>query len=85
MRLRSEVHLAASIGGLGPAAADAFASGSVAGIGGWFLPEGAPLAVSSIIWFSVPLDAHSLPGWFAGDDADLLRLRFAPWRLSRSW
>ncbi|CAE7395870.1 HFA1 [Symbiodinium sp. CCMP2592] len=43
----------------------------VAGIGGWFLPEGAPLAVSSIVWFSIPLDAHSLPGWFADDDTDL--------------
>ena len=34
VRLRSPVHLAASFGGRGPAAADAFASGSVAGIGG---------------------------------------------------
>ena len=71
VRLRSPVHLAASFGGRGPAAADAFASGSVAGVGRWFLPEGAPLAVSSIIWFSIPLDAHSLPGWFAGDNTDL--------------
>ena len=27
--------------------------------------------MSPIIWFSIPLTACSLPGWLAGDDADL--------------
>ena len=71
VRLQSPVHLAVDAAGSGPAAADAFASGSVAGIGGWFLPEGAPLAASSIIWFSFHLDRAALPGWFVGGDADL--------------
>ena len=71
VRLESPVHLAVRLAGSSPAAADAFASGEIAGIGGWFLPEGAPLAVSSIIWYSIPLDTDSLPDWFAGDSADL--------------
>ena len=70
-RLQSPVHLAVRPGKFGPAAADAFATGGTAGIGGWFLPEGLPLAVSSIIWFSISLDARSLPDWFAADGADL--------------
>ena len=43
------------------AAADAFASSTCAGIGGWWMPNDAQLAVSSICWFSMSLDKSSLP------------------------
>lgn len=49
------------------AAADAFASHNRAGIGGWWLPAGAPLCVSELRWFSYQFSMDALPAWFKAD------------------
>ena len=47
-----------------PCAADAFATADAAGIGGWWVPPGAPLQASAVKWFSFALTRDSLPAWF---------------------
>eukprot|EP00438_Fugacium_kawagutii_P032077 Skav235377 [mRNA] locus=scaffold59:244863:246083:- [translate_table: standard] len=54
-----------------PAAADAFAEASVAGIGGWWLPQGKSLQPEHIKWFSIQITADELPDWFLDKCADL--------------
>ena len=50
-------------------AADAFADASGAGIGGWWLPEGAGLEPGNVQWFSMQLQRGSLPEWFQGSSS----------------
>ena len=45
------------------AAADAYAEGACAGIGGWWLPANCGLAPENICWFSIELAPHLLPPW----------------------
>ena len=45
------------------AAADAFAEGDECGIGGWFLPPGAPDDAASAFWFSLRLKSSDFPDW----------------------
>ena len=45
-------------------AADAFAEGDVAGLGGWWLMPGRPLQSAQMRWFSLRLRRQDLPGWF---------------------
>ena len=51
----------------GLAAADAWADAEHAGLGGWWLPYGAPVDAAEICWFSVQLTRKSLPSWFRAD------------------
>ena len=46
------------------AAADAFAEGARAGLGGWWLPSSLPLCPENICYFSIPLQPSDLPAWF---------------------
>ncbi len=48
----------------GVAAADAFAEGEWAGIGGWMLPPGAELQPENIIWYAEEIHINDLPSWF---------------------
>ena len=48
----------------GLSAADAFATDSTAGIGGWWLPTHCRMEASNVKWFRLDLDRCSLPGWF---------------------
>ncbi|CAE7193802.1 unnamed protein product, partial [Symbiodinium necroappetens] len=68
---RVPVHLVETPATQCVAAADAFASSTCAGIGGWWMPNEAQLAVSSICWFSMSLDKSSLPEWFVPKGAGL--------------
>ena len=56
------------------AAADAYASGQSAGLGGWWLPDGLPLHPANIQWFSISLRQEELPKWFAEEAQDLQSL-----------
>jgi hypothetical protein len=49
----------------GLAAADAFAEGDTAGIGGWLLPQGANLKPENVIWFSEQIGKEDIPCWFS--------------------
>ena len=51
-----------SFGGI--AAADAFAEGDVAGIGGWMLPPGVELRPENIVWFAEEIHIEEVPSWF---------------------
>ena len=51
----------------GLAAADAWADAERAGLGGWWLPDGAPVDAAEIHWFSVQLTRKSLPSWFRAE------------------
>ena len=53
------------------AAAGAYGEGTRAGVGGWFLPEGAELHPSNILWFSCEVEWAALPAWFTKDLHDL--------------
>ena len=46
------------------AAADAFADGARAGLGGWWLPSNLPLCPENICYFSIQLQPSDLPAWF---------------------
>ena len=46
------------------AAADAYAEGGCAGIGGWWLPANCALTPENFCWFSIELAPHLLPSWF---------------------
>ena len=65
------VHLVDLPGPCVVAAADAYADGTRAGVGGWFLPEDAELHPSNIFWFSCELEWADLPAWFTKDLRDL--------------
>ena len=58
----------------GVAAADAYASGQSAGLGGWWLPDGLPLHPANIQWFSISLRQEDLPKWFTEEAQDLQSL-----------
>ena len=64
------VHLVDLPGPCVAAAADAYAEGTRAGVGGWFLPEGAELHPSNIFW-SCEVEWAALPAWFTTDLRDL--------------
>ena len=49
------------------AAADAFAEGDVAGLGGWWLPPGRDLELANIQYFAFRLKRSDLPAWFCQD------------------
>ena len=49
------------------AAADAFAAGNAAGIGGWWLPEDSPPRIQNFRWFSCQFSLSALPAWFKAD------------------
>ena len=68
---RAPVHLVETPATQCVAAADAFANSTGAGIGGWWMPNDAQLAASSICWFSISLDKSSLPEWFVPKGAGL--------------
>ena len=53
------------------AAADAYAEGTRAGVGGWLLPEGAELHPSNIFWCSCEVEWAAVPAWFTKDLRDL--------------
>ena len=53
------------------AAAGAYGEGTRAGVGGWFLPEGAELHPSKNFWFSCEVEWAALPAWFTNDLRDL--------------
>ena len=61
------------------AAADAYADGTRAGVGGWFLPEDAELHPSNIFWFSCELEWADLPAWFT-KDLRICNQPLPPWR-----
>ena len=44
-------------------AADAFAKGEIAGLGGWFLLPGLPCVVQNIRWFRLAVTRDTLPSW----------------------
>ncbi|CAE7763577.1 Ubr3, partial [Symbiodinium sp. CCMP2456] len=46
------------------AAADAYAQGQSAGIGGWWMLPGDGICPTSIFWFSIAIQAAELPDWF---------------------
>ena len=50
------------------AAADAFAEGDVAGLGGWWLPPGHDLDLANIQYFAISLKRSDLPAWFCHDN-----------------
>ncbi len=54
-------------------AADAFATPTSAGLGGWWLPPGKQLEPQNILWFSIPLVRSDLPAWFKSADSDSLQ------------
>ncbi|CAE7204478.1 PP5 [Symbiodinium sp. CCMP2592] len=64
MRLRVAVHLVETTGPRLVAAADAFADGRKAGVGGWWLRPGCELRPENICWFSYAITAEELPEWF---------------------
>lgn len=49
-------------------AADAFASGSQAGVGGWWSVTGDAAQQSDVFWFSEMLDKTSLPSWMCAKE-----------------
>ena len=55
----------------GIAAADAFAEGKTADLGGWWLPAGAPLRPECVQYFSVRITWDDLPDWFRPASGDL--------------
>ena len=57
----------------GLAAADAWADAEHAGLGGWWLPDGAPVDAAEIHWFSVQLTRKSLPSWFRAEGSASLQ------------
>ena len=59
----------------GLAAADAFATAEVGGLGGWWIKPGCGLVCSRVSWFSFQLTRAELPDWFRnGAGAQLLLL-----------
>ena len=57
----------------GLAAADAFAEGKNAGLGGWWLVDGAPLSPGHIKYFSIQLHWDDLPALFRPADSNDLQ------------
>ena len=66
LRFRVAVHLVETTGPRFVAAADAFADGHKAGVGGWWLRPGCELRPENICWFSYAVTAEELPEWFVG-------------------
>ena len=64
VRLRVAVRLVETAGPRLVAAADAFAEGGRAGIGGWWLRPGCTLRPDNIFWFSCCVAPADLPDWF---------------------
>ena len=58
------VQLATSPGIPGAAAADGFAEGELAGIGGWWIAPGDRLCPGHIYYFSIAIHLGELPAWF---------------------
>ena len=50
-----------------PCAADAFATTSVAGVGGWWAPTAESARQDQVFWFSISLGTWNLPEWLIGE------------------
>ena len=66
LRLKVAVHFVETTGPRFVAAADAFADGRKAGVGGWWLRPGCELRPENFRWFSYAFTAEELPEWFVG-------------------
>ena len=64
------IQLVESAGPRVVAATDAFAEGSRAVIGGWWIHRDAELCPEHIHWFSYEISREDLPAWFQAEDPE---------------